>query len=80
MKVFLLLKKEINKKNLKKPFVFVGREVTGTVTLKQIYEIAKIKKQDSTCKNVPLRSICRSIIGSARSMGIEVVPGRDADT
>jgi len=57
-----------------------GREVAGMVTLKQIYEIAKIKKEDSTCKNVPLQSICRSIIGSARSMGIEVVSGRDADT
>ena len=52
----------------------------GTVTLKQVYEIAKIKKEDSSMRNVPLRSVCRSIIGSARAMGIEVVPGRDADT
>jgi len=57
-----------------------GREVAGTVTLKQIYEIAKIKKQDSSMKNVPMESLCRIIIGSTRSMGIDVVPGRDADT
>ncbi|XP_015747645.1 PREDICTED: 39S ribosomal protein L11, mitochondrial-like [Acropora digitifera] len=56
-----------------------GREISGTVTLKQVYEIAKIKKRDATCKNVPLRSVCRSVIGSARSMGIQVVPGRDND-
>ncbi|XP_068683076.1 large ribosomal subunit protein uL11m-like [Montipora foliosa] len=56
-----------------------GREVAGTVTLKQVYEIAKIKKQDATCRNVPLRSVCRSVIGSARSMGIKVVPDRDGD-
>ena len=60
-------------------FIFPGREVAGTVTLKQIYEIAKIKKEDPTCMNVSLRSVCRSVIGSARSMGIEVVPGRDDD-
>ncbi|KAM7439751.1 ribosomal large subunit assembly [Porites harrisoni] len=57
-----------------------GREVAGTVTLKQIYEIAKIKKQDSNNRNVPLKSVCRSVIGSARSMGIQVIPGKDSDT
>ena len=60
--------------------LLIGHEVTGAVTLKQIYEIAKIKKQDSSMKNVPLRSVCRSVIASARGMGIEVVPGRDTDT
>lgn len=57
-----------------------GREVAGTVTLKQIYEIAKIKKQDSNNRNIPLKSVCRSVIGSARSMGIQVIPGKDSDT
>lgn len=60
--------------------VLLGREVAGTVTLKQIYEIAKIKKQDSSMKNVPMESLCKIIIGSTRSMGIGVVPGRDQDT
>lgn len=43
-------------------------------------EIAKVKKQDSSMKNVLMESLCKIIIGSTRSMGIEVVPGRDEDT
>jgi large subunit ribosomal protein L11 len=52
---------------------FLGREVAGSVTVQQIYEIAKIKKEDKTFRNVPLESVCRTIMGSARSMGIEVI-------
>uniref|UniRef100_A0A8C2RCA5 Large ribosomal subunit protein uL11m n=1 Tax=Capra hircus TaxID=9925 RepID=A0A8C2RCA5_CAPHI len=40
-----------------------GKEVAGLVTLKHVYEIA----------HVPLSSVVRSIIGSARSLGIRVV-------
>ncbi|EGD80641.1 39S ribosomal protein L11 [Salpingoeca rosetta] len=50
-----------------------GKEVAGTVTLKQIYEIAAVKAQDDKFKNTPLEGVCRCIIGSARSMGIRVV-------
>ena len=56
--------------------LFLGREVAGEVTLKHIYEIACVKKQDSALKNVPLESVCKIIIGSARSLGIKVVPKR----
>ena len=47
----------------------------GRVTVKHIYEIAKVKladvhKADRT--DVTLRMMCRRIVGSARSMGIEV--------
>ena len=52
-------------------------EVAGTMTLKQIYEIDKIKKQDSNNRNVPLRSVCRSVIGSARILGMQLIPGKD---
>lgn len=44
----------------------------GTVTLKHIYEIALIKQQDPGQGFVSLESICKSIIGSARTMGIQV--------
>ncbi|KAK3714381.1 hypothetical protein QZH41_020628 [Actinostola sp. cb2023] len=54
-----------------------GREVAGTVTLKQIYEIAKIKKEDKAFRNVPLESVCKTIMGSARSIGIEIITGQD---
>ena len=57
--------------------IIVGKEVVGSVTLKQVYEIAKIKKEDKVFRNVPLEGICKTIIGSARSMGIEIVSGRD---
>lgn len=54
-----------------------GKEVVGTVTLKQIYEIAKIKKNDQAFRNVPLESVCKTIMGSSRSIGIEVVSGKE---
>ena len=57
-------------------FFFLGKEIAGEVTLKHIYEIACIKKQDNSLKNVPLESVCKIIIGSARSVGIKVVPKR----
>lgn len=51
-----------------------GHETVGSVTLKQVYEIAKLKHQDEHLKHLPLQGICRSIVGSAQSMGIEVIP------
>ncbi|XP_038620690.1 39S ribosomal protein L11, mitochondrial [Tachyglossus aculeatus] len=52
-----------------------GREVAGLVTLKHVYEIALVKAQDEAFlrQDVPLVSVVRSIIGSARSLGIRVV-------
>ncbi|XP_045153253.1 39S ribosomal protein L11, mitochondrial isoform X2 [Echinops telfairi] len=52
-----------------------GKEVAGLVTLKHVYEIAQVKAQDDAfaLQNVPLSSVVRSIIGSARSLGIRVV-------
>lgn len=51
----------------------VGQKLVGRISLKHIYEIALIKQQDLALKRVPLPSICKTVIGSARSMGIEVV-------
>ncbi|KAI9004562.1 50S ribosomal protein L11 [Phycomyces nitens] len=50
-----------------------GTEVVGTVTLKHVYEIAKLKQQDNNLKHLSLESICSSIIGVAKSVGIQVV-------
>eukprot|EP00052_Salpingoeca_macrocollata_P033083 m.7325 g.7325 ORF g.7325 m.7325 type:complete len:146 (-) comp4680_c0_seq1:42-479(-) len=49
-----------------------GKEIVGSVNLKQIFEIAKVKHQDDVFKTTSLEKVCRSIIGSARSMGIKV--------
>lgn len=43
----------------------------GKVSRTQIYDISKIKESDMTGSNI--ESISRSIIGTARSMGLEVV-------
>ncbi|KAF8592509.1 ribosomal protein L11 [Ramaria rubella] len=51
-----------------------GHEVTGTVNLKHIYEIAKVKHTDEHMKHLPLESVARMIVGSARSLGLRVVP------
>ncbi|XP_002736514.1 large ribosomal subunit protein uL11m-like [Saccoglossus kowalevskii] len=56
-----------------------GNEVAGMVTLKHVYEIAKIKSEDEAWQEESLERICGSIIGSARSMGIKVVKEIDPD-
>lgn len=53
-----------------------GHTIVGEVTLKQIYEIAKVKQQDPNLKAIPLQSIVSQIINSTKSMGINVVKKR----
>jgi len=47
-----------------------GQETVGKVTMAQVREIAKAKMEDLNTKD--LDAACRMIVGSARSMGIEV--------
>ncbi len=49
-----------------------GRKIVGRVTRKQVEEIAKIKMPD--LNTTDLEAAMRIIEGTARSMGIEVVP------
>ena len=51
-----------------------GHEIVGTVSLKHVYEIAKIKATDEHVKHLKLESIARTIIGTARTLGVQVVP------
>jgi len=51
----------------------VGHEVVGRVSLRHIYEIAKVKQKDTNLSDLSLESVCKCVIGSARSMGIEVI-------
>jgi large subunit ribosomal protein L11 len=44
----------------------------GNITLKEIYHIASIKAMDPAFIGVGLRSICVSLIGTARAMGLKV--------
>lgn len=45
----------------------------GTIHVKQVYEIALAKQQDEHLKRMSLEVLCRQVMGSCRSMGVEVV-------
>ena len=51
-----------------------GHETVGTISLKHVYEIAKIKKTDPAVSALDLKAICHLILGSAKTMGLQVVP------
>lgn len=54
-------------------FLRTGHDVVGKVHVKQIYEIARAKQKDAHLSHIGLESLCRSIMASAGSMGIEIV-------
>jgi large subunit ribosomal protein L11 len=47
-----------------------GRDLVGKITMKQVREIAEKKMKDLNTQDI--EAACRMIVGSARSMGIEV--------
>ena len=52
--------------------LLAGREVSGWVTLKHIYEIALIKSKDPPLELTPLWQLCGYVVASAKSLGLEV--------
>ncbi|XP_043542541.1 39S ribosomal protein L11, mitochondrial [Chiloscyllium plagiosum] len=58
-----------------------GHEVAGMVTVKHIYEIAKVKSQDESFRlqDMSLENVCKTLIGCAKSLGIKVVPELTAE-
>lgn len=50
-----------------------GHETVGTVSLKHVYEIAKIKQSELRLSGLSLEGLCKSIIYQAKSIGINVV-------
>uniref|UniRef100_A0A3B4ZQX6 Large ribosomal subunit protein uL11 n=1 Tax=Stegastes partitus TaxID=144197 RepID=A0A3B4ZQX6_9TELE len=58
-----------------------GHETAGMVSVKAVYEIAQVKALDECFKmrNTPLENVVKSIVGSARSLGIKVVNDLSAD-
>ena len=52
---------------------YPGREVTGYITRKHLYEIAVVKSQDPPLQMEDLQEVCRLLIDSANSLGIKVV-------
>lgn len=51
-----------------------GSDIVGEVSLKHVYEIAKVKCMDDALKALGEERVARSIVGSAKSLGINVVP------
>ncbi|MDF1619674.1 50S ribosomal protein L11 [Pseudothioclava nitratireducens] len=62
--------KPVGKRNRPKGSEKPGREVAGTVTVAQVREIAEAKMKDLSANDV--EAAMQIILGSARSIGIEV--------
>ncbi|EMR08952.1 ribosomal protein L11 [Pneumocystis murina B123] len=60
--------------NVDKGSSMPGKTWVSSISLKHIYEIAKIKHKDENLQGISLESICKSVIASAKSVGIQVVP------
>ncbi|XP_039003772.1 54S ribosomal protein L19, mitochondrial-like [Hibiscus syriacus] len=54
-----------------------GHVIATTLSVRHIYEIAKIKQSDPYCQYMSLESISKSIICTANTMGIKVVKDLD---
>ncbi|GAA5938676.1 hypothetical protein JCM1841_000638 [Sporobolomyces salmonicolor] len=51
-----------------------GAAPAGTLTMKHVYEIAKIKQRDEHLRAIDLEAIAKSVVGSCKSAGVAVVP------
>ena len=49
-----------------------GKESAGTIDVRAVYEIAKIKQRDDHLEMIPLKAIATSVVGTAKSMGVKV--------
>ncbi|KAL5341575.1 ribosomal protein L11, N-terminal domain-containing protein [Aspergillus crustosus] len=51
-----------------------GHETVGTISLKHVYEIAKIKHTETRLSGLSLPGLCKSVMAQAKSVGIAIVP------
>ncbi|MDI1486491.1 MAG: mitochondrial 54S ribosomal protein YmL19 [Ramalina farinacea] len=51
-----------------------GKESVGEVSLKHVYDIARIKKSELRLSGLSLVGLCKSVIAQAKSIGVSVVP------
>ncbi|CAD7084002.1 unnamed protein product [Hermetia illucens] len=59
--------------------MYPGKETSGMITLKHLYEIAKIKHQDPPNALMTLEQMCNMLIGVARTCGIKIVRELNAE-
>ncbi|EED96009.1 RM11, ribosomal protein 11 mitochondrial large ribosomal subunit [Thalassiosira pseudonana CCMP1335] len=50
---------------------------SGFITPEAVYEIARLKQKDDMRWHLPLEGIARSVVGTARSMGVQVREAQD---
>ncbi|KAI1505363.1 ribosomal protein L11, N-terminal domain-containing protein [Biscogniauxia marginata] len=63
----------IGKKGKRKGSSNAGHDIVGTISLKHVYEIAKIKQTELRLSGLSLKGLCNSIIFQCKSIGIAVV-------
>ncbi|KAF4973844.1 hypothetical protein FZEAL_9190 [Fusarium zealandicum] len=63
----------VGKKGKRKGSSNPGHETVGNISLKHVYEIAKIKQTELRLSGLSLEGLCRSIIYQAKTIGINVV-------
>ena len=51
-----------------------GKESVGEISLKHVYDIAKIKHSELRLSGLNLDGLCKSVISQAQSIGVTVVP------
>lgn len=56
-----------------------GKEKAGIISLKHVYEIAKIKSEDTVYECMPMRDLCKIVINYAYRCGVQVVRELDAE-
>jgi large subunit ribosomal protein L11 len=50
-----------------------GHDARAAVTLMHVYEIAWLKQKQRDLEDVPLHKICKQILGTCKSLGIDVL-------
>ena len=54
-----------------------NKEIAGYISVKHVYEIARVKSADPMYDCVPLQKICEDVIIAANTMGIKTVHNLD---
>ncbi|EQK98473.1 60S ribosomal protein L19 [Ophiocordyceps sinensis CO18] len=62
----------VSKKGRRKGAANPGTETVGTLSLKHIYHVAKIKHSELRLSGLSLEGICKSVIYQCKSIGVDV--------
>lgn len=51
-----------------------GNTIVGEISLKHVYEIAKIKQSELRLSGMSLEGMCKCVIASAKTVGVAIKP------